>query len=129
MPMAPGVPDSRLVSYAHLQMNPVPAGIAQASETSTHTSIKQRVEHVREQDRAEDLKVTEDGRVAGSKVSEGMAVGCWAGISRRWQKRHPLAEISDSGWPRFITVLVADCGWPRFSPPCHLLYALAYLEP
>ena len=43
-------------SSIYIDWNPVAAGIAKVPESSAHTSIKQRVEHVKEQGRAEDLK-------------------------------------------------------------------------
>ncbi len=46
-------------------------------EASAHTSIKERVEHVQEQGRAEDLKAAEAGSVAGSQAAEGLEEGLW----------------------------------------------------
>ena len=58
--------ESLLATCAYIDLNPVRAGIAPAPETSPHTSIKQRVEHVQEQGRTDDLKTAEVGSVAGS---------------------------------------------------------------
>ena len=48
--------ESLLATCAYIDLNSVAAGIAEAPELSAHTSIKQRVEHVQEQGRAEDLR-------------------------------------------------------------------------
>ena len=52
-------------------------GIAEVPEASVHTSIKQRVEHVKEQGRAEDLRAAQAGSVAGSTAAAGLEEGLW----------------------------------------------------
>ena len=42
--------EALLATCAYIDLNPVAAGIAKAPETSHHTSIRQRVRHVRSQD-------------------------------------------------------------------------------
>ncbi len=69
--------ESLLATCAFIDLNPVAAGIAQVPEASPHTSIKERVEHVQEQGRAEDLKAAEAGSVAGSQAAEGLEEGLW----------------------------------------------------
>jgi len=56
-------------------LNHVAAGIAEVPEASAHTSIKQPVEHVKEQGRTEDLKAAEIGSVAGSTAAGGPEEG------------------------------------------------------
>ncbi|HKN19845.1 MAG TPA: hypothetical protein VJX73_00430, partial [Terracidiphilus sp.] len=58
-------------------MNPVAAGIAEIPEASAHTSIKQRVEHVKEEGRTEDLNAAQAGSVAGSTAAAGLEEGLW----------------------------------------------------
>ncbi len=58
-------------------MNPLAAGITQSPEASPHTSIKQRVEHVEEQVRNEDLKAAQAGSVACSTAAAGLEEGLW----------------------------------------------------
>ena len=58
-------------------MNPVAAGIAEVPEASAHTSIKQRVEHVQEQGRTDDLRAAQAGSVAGSTTAAGLEEGLW----------------------------------------------------
>jgi hypothetical protein len=58
-------------------LNPVAAGIAKVPESSAHTSIKQRVEHVQEQRRAEDLQAAQAGSVAVSTAAAGLEEGLW----------------------------------------------------
>jgi len=46
-------------------------------ESSTHTSIKARVDHVTHQGRTEDLKAARGGSVAGSAGASGLEEGHW----------------------------------------------------
>ena len=69
--------ESLLATCAYIDLNPVAAGIAKSPEASPHTSIKQRVEHVQEQGRTEDLKAAEAGSVAGSTAAAGLEEGLW----------------------------------------------------
>jgi hypothetical protein len=64
-------------SSIYIDLNPVAAGIAKVPESSAHTSIKQRVEHVQEQGRAEDLQAAQAGSVAGSTAAAGLEEGLW----------------------------------------------------
>ena len=64
-------------SSIYIDLNPVAAGIAKVPESSAHTSIKQRVEHVQEQRRAEDLQAAQAGSVAGSTAAAGLEEGSW----------------------------------------------------
>ena len=64
-------------SSIYIDLNPVAAGIAEVPEASAHTSIKQRVEHVQEQGRAEDLQAAQAGSVAGSTAAADLEEGLW----------------------------------------------------
>src|SRR5262249_33806859 len=48
--------ESLLATCAYIDLNPVAAGIAAVPEASEHTSIKERVDHVKAQGRTMDLK-------------------------------------------------------------------------
>jgi len=69
--------DGALATCAYIDLNPVAAGIAEVPETSEHTSIKERVDHVRTQGRIEDLEATQTGSVAGSCASAGLEESHW----------------------------------------------------
>ncbi len=86
--------ESLLATCTYIDLNPVAAGIAEVPEASAHTSIKQRVEHVQEQGRAEDLKAAEAGSVAGSQAAEGLEEGLWLCPI---EDRRGLDSDSDSG--------------------------------
>jgi len=60
-----------------IDLNPVAAGIAEGPEASEHTSIEQRVEHVKATGRTEDLKEARRGSVAGSTAAEGLEETLW----------------------------------------------------
>ena len=49
----------------------------QAPEASAHTSIKERVDHVKAQGRTDDLKAASQGSIAGSKASAGLEELHW----------------------------------------------------
>jgi len=66
-----------LATCAYIDLNPVAAGIAEVPETSAHTSLKARVDHVKEQGRTEDLKSARSGSVAGSAASAGLEEAHW----------------------------------------------------
>jgi REP element-mobilizing transposase RayT len=69
--------ESLLATCAYIDLNPVAAGIAEVPEKSEHTSIKERVDHVKAQGRTEDLKAAQHGSVAGSKASAGLEESHW----------------------------------------------------
>ena len=69
--------ESLLAICAYIDLNPVAASIAEVPETSEHTSIKQRVDHVQEQGRTADLQAAQAGSVAGSRAAAGLEEGLW----------------------------------------------------
>ena len=68
---------SLLATCAYIDLNAVAAGIVEVPEASPHTSINQRVESVKAQDRTSDLKAAEGGSVAGSHASAGLEEPLW----------------------------------------------------
>jgi len=69
--------ESLLATCAYIDLNPLAAGIAEVPETSEHTSIKERVEHVQAHGRTEDLEAAQAGSVAGSCASAGLEESHW----------------------------------------------------
>ena len=69
--------ESLLATCTYIDLNPVAAGIVEVPESSPHTSINQRVEHVKALDRTSDLKAAELGSVAGSNASGGLEELLW----------------------------------------------------
>jgi hypothetical protein len=69
--------ESLLATCAYIDLNPVAAGLAKVPETSQHTSVKKRVDHVRSRGRTEDLKAARKGSVAGSKAAAGLEESHW----------------------------------------------------
>ena len=74
-----GDPGRRVVLAvcAYIDLNPVAASVAEVPEASKHTSIKQRVEHVQQQGRTDDLQAAKDGTAAGSTAAAGLEEGLW----------------------------------------------------
>ncbi len=66
-----------LATCTYIDLNPVAAGIAAVPEASAHTSIKERVDHIQVQGRAEDLKAARSGSVGGSAASAGLEESHW----------------------------------------------------
>jgi hypothetical protein len=62
---------------AYIDLNPVAAGIAAAAETSQHTSIRQRVRHVKGKGKLSELKAAESGSVAGSRALGNIEQDNW----------------------------------------------------
>jgi REP element-mobilizing transposase RayT len=69
--------ESLLATCAYIDLNPVAAGIAAVPEASEHTSIKERVDHVKAQGRTADLKAARHGSVDGSKAAAGLEESHW----------------------------------------------------
>jgi len=69
--------EALLATCAYIDLNPLAAGIAETPESSPHTSIRQRVGHVRQQDRLDSLKAARDGSVAGSKAAGNIEQNHW----------------------------------------------------
>ena len=69
--------ESLLATCTYIDLNPVAAGIAEVPEASPHTSINQRVQNVKTQQRTGDLKAADQGSVAGSNVSAGLEESIW----------------------------------------------------
>lgn len=69
--------EALLAVCAYIDLNPVAAGIAPTPETSAHTSVKARVEHVFQEGRVEDLQTAKQGSVAGSRASKKLEEALW----------------------------------------------------
>ena len=69
--------EALLAIAAYIDVNPVAAGIAEVPETSEHTSIKVRSEHVDGQGKTAQLEAAADGSVAGSCASAGLEESLW----------------------------------------------------
>jgi len=69
--------ESLLATCAYIDLNPVAAGIAELPEAGEHTSIKERIDHIKAQGRTEDLKAAQGGSVAGSAASGGLEEAHW----------------------------------------------------
>jgi REP element-mobilizing transposase RayT len=69
--------EALLAVCAYIDLNPVAAGIAATPESSEHTSVKARVDHVGQQGRLADLQAAKQGSVLGSKASKKLEEGLW----------------------------------------------------
>jgi hypothetical protein len=61
----------------YIDLNPVAAKIADVPETSEHTSVKQRVDHIKAEGRTAQLAAAKDGSVAGSRAASGLEEDLW----------------------------------------------------
>ena len=69
--------EALLATCAYIDLNPVAAGIAETPEQSQHTSIKQRVDHVRQKGELDKLKAARQGSVAGSRAAGSIEQDHW----------------------------------------------------
>ncbi len=69
--------EALLATCAYIDLNPVAAGIVDVPEASPHTSITERVEHVKAQGRIGDLEASGKGSVAGSNAAKGLEESHW----------------------------------------------------
>ena len=69
--------EALLATSTYIDLNPVAAKIAEVPETSKHTSIKQRVDHIKAQDATAQLEAAKGGSVAGSQAASGLEEGLW----------------------------------------------------
>ena len=69
--------EALLATSTYIDLNPVAAKIAEVPETSEHTSIKQRVEHIKAQDATTQLEAAKSGSVAGSRAASGLEEALW----------------------------------------------------
>ena len=65
--------EALLATCAYIDLNPVAAGIVDVPEASPHTSITERVEHVKAQGRTGDLEAAGKGSVA--RIERGQGAG------------------------------------------------------
>jgi REP element-mobilizing transposase RayT len=69
--------EALLTTCAYIDLNPVAAGIAAAPESSRHTSVRQRVRHVKGKGKLQALKAAESGSVAGSRAAGNVEEDLW----------------------------------------------------
>lgn len=62
---------------AYIDLNPVAAGVAAEPETSKHTSVRQRVSHVRKSGKIEVLKEAKKGTAVAMRSAKKLDVGHW----------------------------------------------------
>lgn len=69
--------EALLATSIYVDLNPLAAGIAETPENSNHTSIKQRVEHARDQGEMARLAAAEQGSFAGISAAGNAEQGHW----------------------------------------------------
>jgi REP element-mobilizing transposase RayT len=69
--------EALLATCAYIDLNPVAAGIAKTPESSEHTSVHQRVEHVKEKGKTESLQAATQGSVLGSSAAGDVEQDHW----------------------------------------------------
>jgi REP element-mobilizing transposase RayT len=69
--------EALLATCAYIDLNPVAAGIAEVPESSEHTSIKQRCDHAKSENKIEAIKAARLGSVAGSKAAGQLEQNHW----------------------------------------------------
>jgi hypothetical protein len=100
--------ESFLYTCAYIDLNPVAAGIAEAPETSPHTSIAARVEHTENAGRTGDLKAAEHGSAAGSNASAGLEESIWLCPMEDRRRLDSRREGMLEGFPLGSYMLLVD---------------------
>ena len=81
-----------LATSTYIDLNPVAAKVAEVPETSKHTSVKRRVDHIKAEDKTAQLEAAKAGSVAGSQAAGGLEEGLWLcpiEDRRRWDSSRP----------------------------------------
>lgn len=69
--------EALLATCVYIDLNPLAAGISQTPEASEHTSIRQRVDHVKKKGELDKLKAARRGSVAGSLAAGNLEQDHW----------------------------------------------------
>ena len=69
--------DALLAVGVYIDLNPVAAKLADLPETSTYTSVKRRVDHIKAKDATAQLEAAKAGSVAGSLAASGLEENLW----------------------------------------------------
>jgi len=85
--------EALLATCAYIDLNPVAAGMAATPETSRHTSVRQRVQHVKSKGKLDHLKAAAGGSMAGSRAVGRIEQAHW--LCPLEDRR--LLEYADSG--------------------------------
>jgi len=95
--------EALLMTCAYIDLNPVAAGIASTPETSRHTSVRQRVQHVKSKGKLDQLKAATTGSVAGSRTASRIEQDHWLcplDDRRELDKSGGVNHRGKSGLPR-----------------------------
>ncbi len=69
--------ETLLSVWTNIDLNTIAAGIGETPEESDHTSVKARVEHVKEQGRVQDLHAARAGSAVSSRASRDLEEALW----------------------------------------------------
>ncbi len=69
--------EALLATCAYIDLNPVAAGVATTPEASRHTSVRQRVRHVKSKGKLRQLKAAVAGSVSGSRAAGRIEQDHW----------------------------------------------------
>jgi len=101
--------EEALVSVcACIDLNPVAAGIVALPEESPHTSIKERVVHVKATGRIADVSEIRNGSVAATAVTEGLERDLWLIPIEDRRKQGALREGMREGFTLGQYLMLVD---------------------
>jgi len=93
---------------AYIDSNPVAAGIVALPGESPHTSIKERVEHVKATEKIADLSEIRNGSVAATAVTEGLERDLWLIPIEDRRKQGALREGMREGFTLGQYLMLVD---------------------
>ena len=100
--------ESLLSICAYIDLNPMAAGIVSLPEESPHTSIKERVEHVKATGRISDVSEIRNGSVAATAVSDGLERDLWLVPIEDRRKQGALREGMREGFTLGQYLMLVD---------------------
>jgi hypothetical protein len=101
--------EALLTVAAYIDLNPVAAGVAPLPESSPHTSIKERVDHVIAAGKLDNVEAIRNGSVAAQQVSEGVEDHCWLIPIEDQRSRGGKREGFKEGFTLGQYLMLVDC--------------------
>jgi hypothetical protein len=108
--------EALLATSVYIDLNPIAAKLADTPETSDHTSIKQRLEHVEAEGQTAQLEAASQGSVLGSLAAAGLEESLWLCPIEDRRELDSTREGMIAGFPLGSYVRLVDYTARLFRP-------------